>query len=247
MSDSGGVRSVERAFELLELIQDSGGRTKLSDLSAATGLALPTVHRLLGTLVRLGYVRQLPDRRYALGPALVRLGDGAGRQFGAIARPVLADLVDELGETANLAVLDTDQVLYIAQVPSRHSMRMFTEVGRRVAAHSTGVGKAILAQLNDDEVGRIIARTGLPVATDRSISEPAAFFAELARIRDRGYAVDDGEQEVGVRCYAVAVRLAPAPTAVSVSGPAARVDDEFGTRAVRALQRAADRIAAELR
>ena len=147
----GGVQSVERVFELLELITDAGGEVTLSELSSSTDLPLPTIHRLLRTLVTLGYIRQLPNRRYALGPRLIRLGEGANQQLGALARPQLKSLVDRLGETANMAVLDSDMVIYVAQVPSLHSMRMFTEVGRRAHTHATGVGKAILAQLEDDD------------------------------------------------------------------------------------------------
>lgn len=86
----------------------------------------------------LGYLRRLPSRRYTLGPSLVRLGDSAARLLGRWAAPVLAELVDATGETANLAVLDGDQAAYVAQVPSPHSVRMFTEIGRRVPLHCTG-------------------------------------------------------------------------------------------------------------
>src|SRR6185312_3895824 len=182
----GGVQSVERVFDLLELITDAGGNVTLSELSASTDLPLPTIHRLLRTLVTLGYIRQLPSRRYALGPRLIRLGEGATKQLGALAQPQLKTLVDELGETANMAVLDDDMVIYIAQVPSPHSMRMFTEVGRRAHTHDTGVGKALLAQLDDDTVRSIIARQGMPRPTSYSLGTIDELLADLARIRERG-------------------------------------------------------------
>ncbi|MFJ2506971.1 IclR family transcriptional regulator [Arthrobacter citreus] len=242
-----GVQSVERAFELLELITDAGGSAALSELAATADLPLPTIHRLLRTLVGLGYVRQLPNRRYALGPRLIRLGEGATGQLGALALPVLKKLVDQLGETANMAVLDSDQVLYIAQAPSRHSMRTFTEVGRRAHAHATGVGKAVLAQLPDDQVRRIVTRTGLPAVTEASITGLDELLADLELIRERGWSVDEQEQELGVRCFAAAVPGAPSPTAISVSGPVSRVDEAFGERAVPLLQAAAREIAEDLR
>jgi len=241
------VQSVERAFELLELITDAGGSAALSELAATADLPLPTIHRLLRTLVGLGYVRQLPNRRYALGPRLIRLGEGATAQLGALALPVLKKLVDQLGETANMAVLDSDQVLYIAQAPSRHSMRTFTEVGRRAHAHATGVGKAVLAQLPDDHVRRIVTRTGLPAVTEASITGLDELLADLELIRERGWSVDEQEQELGVRCFAAAVPGAPSPTAISVSGPVSRVDEAFGERAVPLLQAAAREIAEDLR
>lgn len=243
---SGGVQSVERVFELLELINDAGGEVTLSELATSTDLPLPTIHRLLRTLVGKGYVRQQPNRRYVLGPRLIRLGEGANRQFGALARPHLKHLVDALGETANMAVLDSDMVVYIAQVPSLHSMRMFTEVGRRAHTHDTGVGKAILAQLDDESVRRLVLRAGMPTPTTKSIASIDALLDELATVRERGFAVDDGEQELGVRCFAVAVPTSPTPTAISVSGPISRVDESFGRRAVPLLTAAAQAISTDL-
>lgn len=243
---SGGVQSVERVFELLELITDADGQVALSDLATASELPLPTIHRLLRTLVSLGYVRQLANRRYALGPRLIRIGETASKQLGVLARPQLTMLVDTLGETSNLSVLDDDQVLYVYQVPSKHSMRMFTEVGRHLHTHLTGAGKALLSQLPDDEVRGIVTRAGMPTPTPTSIGTIPALLAELDVIRKRGYSIDEGEHEVGVRCYAVAVPNAPTPTAISVSGPLARVDDAFGERAVPRLRQAAEQISVEM-
>ena len=245
-SPTGGVQSVERVFEILELITDAGGTVTLSELAPATDLPLPTIHRLLRTLVSLGYARQLPSRRYALGPRLIRLGDGANKQLGTFALPALKMLVDELGETANMAVLDGDMVLYVAQAPSAHSMRMFTEVGRRADLHSTGVGKALMAHLPDDTVRAIVARTGMATPTIRSIGTLDTLLTELAVIRERGYAIDDEEQEIGVRCYAMVVPGLLTPTAISVSGPVTRVDEAFGERAVPLLSAAGEAIAADL-
>ena len=244
---AGGVQSVERVFELLELITDAGGEVTLSELAGSTELPLPTVHRLLRTLVSLGYIRQLANRRYALGPRLIRLGEAATRAQGVLAGPQLIALVDALGETSNMAVLDSDMVLYIAQVPSKHSMRMFTEVGRRAHTHATGVGKAILAQLDNASVRSIVARAGMPTPTTMSIGTVDELIADLDRIRERGYSIDDGEQELGVRCFAVAVPGAPSPTAISVSGPVSRVDDAFAERAIPLLHQAAEVIANEIR
>ncbi|MBL0885318.1 IclR family transcriptional regulator [Myceligenerans indicum] len=245
-SSTGGVQTVERAIDLLEIMTDLGGDATLSELSERSGLPLPTIHRLLRTLVQRGYARQLPSRRYALGPGVLRLADAAGRQFGAAARPQLEHVAATLGETANLALLDHEMAVYVAQASSTHSMRMFTEVGRRVHLHCTGVGKMLLAGLDEDQVREIARRTGLPPATERSIAGPDELVAELARIRARGYAVDDGEQEIGVRCFAVAVPGAPVATALSVSGPAARVTPEFADEAVPVLREAAERVGARL-
>ncbi|MGA4545721.1 IclR family transcriptional regulator [Uniformispora flossi] len=243
----GGVQSIGRAFELLERLADAGGELGLSELASATGLPLPTIHRIMRTLVAGGYVRQEASRRYALGPRLIRLGDSASRMFGARARPFLASLADATGETANLALLDGDEVVYVAQVPSRHTMRTFTEVGRRVLPHSTAVGQVLLAQLPPDDVRALLARTGMPRLTAATVTDPEAFVAQLADVAQRGWAVDDGEHEDGVRCLAAVVPHPTARAAVSVSGPVARLGGEARDRIAPALTVVAGRLAAALR
>ena len=207
---SGGVQSIERAFDLLEMLADAGGALGLSELATISGLPLPTVHRLMRTLVNRGYVRQEASRRYTLGSRLIRLGETSSRMLGTWLRPFLAQLVRQTGETANLAMLDGDEVVYIAQVPSPHSMRMFTEPGRRVRPHCTAVGKALLAQLPPGEARALLERDGMPAYTPTTITDPDLLLAHLEVIRKQGYAVDEGEQEIGVRCFAVAVPDAPA-------------------------------------
>ena len=243
---TGGVQSVERAFELLETMAGAGGVVGLSRLAQESGLALPTIHRLIRTLVDLGYVRQEPTRQYSLGPRLIRLGESASRLLGTWSRPYLARLVDALGESANLAMLDGDQVVYVAQVQSRQSMRMFTEVGRRVDAHCTAVGKALLAHLPGDDVRALLRRSRMPAQTEHTITDPDRLAAELDRVRRQGYAMDDGEQEIGVRCVAVPVLGTPERLAVSISGPAPRMTADLVGRAVPLLREAVGQLADEL-
>lgn len=242
----GGVQSVERTFELLELMADAGGEVALSDLAESSALPLPTIHRIMRTLVRAGYARQLPSRRYALGPSLIRLGETAGRTLGSWARPYLAELTEATGETSNMAVLDGAQIVYVAQVPSQHSMRMFTEVGRRVDAHATAVGKAVMATMPHDEALQVLDRTGMAPQTERTITDIETMRSELARIREVGYALDDGEQEVGVRCYAVAVPNAPGASAISISGPEARMKRIDTGEVLPLMRRLAGELGADL-
>lgn len=245
-SRSGAVQSIERAFSLLELLADAGGTLGLSQLATQSGLPLPTIHRLLRTLVDLGYLRQESSRQYVLGPRLIRLGDASSRMLSVWARPHLARLVDQLGESANLAMLDGDEIVYVAQAQSRHSMRMFTEVGRRVEPHCTAVGKAIMANMSLGEVREILRRTGMPRHTDTTITDPDEFAAQLAWSAEHGYAIDEGEQETGVRCVAVAIPEAPARLGVSISGPAGRMTDELIERAVPLLNSAGKALAIDL-
>jgi IclR family transcriptional regulator, acetate operon repressor len=243
----GGVQSLERAFGILETMADAGGTIGLSQLAHDAGLPLPTIHRLVRTLVNLGYVRQEPSRQYALGPRLIRLGETSSRMLGTWARPYLENLVDGLGETANLAMLDGDEIVYVGQVPSRHSMRMFTEVGRRVCPHCTAVGKALLARCDPHDVQALLRRTGMEAHTEHTITDPRDFAAALKKIADQGYAIDEQEQELGVRCVAVAVPDAPSPIALSVSGPETRMSEQLVSTAVPLLTEAAHRLSEDLR
>lgn len=245
-AERGGVQSIERTLDLLEILSTHDGAKSLSELSSVSGLPQPTIHRLLRTLASRGYVRRVVGRRYALGSRLIPLGESAVKQLGASSLPVLRQVVEQLDETANMAVLDGDLVSYIAQVPSTQSMRMFTEVGRRVHAHDTGVGKAILAQLGNDAVRAIVTRAGMPTPTVKSLGSVEVLLEDLQTCRERGYAVDDGEREIGVRCIAVPVLGAPTPTALSVSGPALRLDAAFEERALPILLKAAALVADRL-
>ena len=232
------VQSVDRAFALLDSLARRGGRASLGELCADTGLAAATVHRLCGTLAESGHLRRDARRDYLLGPRLQRIGEVAGRATWSWAQPVLAAVVDGTGETANLAVREGDGVVYLAQVPSPHSMRMFTEVGRRVHVHCTAVGKALVARDDDDEVRAMLERTGMPGYTDATIVDPDRLLDELARVRRVGFATDESEQEEGVRCVAITVGVGYAAVAVSASGPEARFTEERRDAAVGVLRAA---------
>jgi IclR family transcriptional regulator, acetate operon repressor len=226
----GGVQSVHRALDVLEALAAAGGTASLGDLAAACGLPAPTLHRLAGTLADRGYLR---------------LGADAHALLGERALPALHALAELTGESANLAVLTQGRAEYVAQVPGRHTMRTFTEVGNRVALHCTGVGKALLAAVPAAQAAQLIAAAPLAAQTAGTITDPAALHAEIALIRARGYALDEGEMEVGVRCVAVGLP-GVAPMAVSVSGPAARMTDDLITAAVSALRAAVEQLRQQL-
>ena len=243
----GGVQSLARAFAILEAMADAGGEIGLSQLAAEVQLPPATIHRLVRTLVDLGYVRQEPSRQYSLGPRLMRLVDTSTTRLEALAHPYMSDVVDALGESVNLAVLDGDEIVYVAQVePSQNFMRMFTEVGRRVKPHATAVGKAILATQPEDEVRELLGGPGCRDAPSTRLTTPEQLFADLERIRERGYAIDDGEQELGVRCVALVVPSAPRPVALSMSGPLTRMSDDVIDKATPILRKAAENIGAAL-
>ncbi|MFI6325807.1 IclR family transcriptional regulator [Nonomuraea sp. NPDC050556] len=219
------VQSVDRALDVMEALAAHGGEAGLSEIAQRTGLPYGTIHRLLRTLLDRGYVRQESDRRYALGGALVRLAGVAERMVGVWAQPYLTRMVELSGETANLAVLEGDFVVYVAQVPSPRRLRMFAEVGRRVLPHSTAVGKVLLADRSQAEVLALLERTGMPKRTANTITTAPALLEKLEEAKERGFAMDLGEEELGVHCLAVPVRDGERViAAMSVSGPAERID-----------------------
>ncbi len=241
------VQSVDRAFTLLERLADADGPLTLSELAELTGLPMPTIHRLLRFLANQGYVRQEPSKRYALGLRMIRFGQSASRGLGSWATPYLAGLVEKFGETTNMAMLEGDSCVYVAQVPSPQSMRMFTEVGRVVMPHCTGVGKAILTMLSDQQAAALLKRTGMPPRTEHTLVTIDAMLTALTQARELGYALDDGEQELGVRCVAVPLTGLPFLAAISVSGPSSRVTLEDVPRIAPQLQSVAAEIGASFR
>jgi len=241
---AGSVQSVDRSLDLLEALAREGGPVGVAELVDLTGLPQGTVHRLLQSLHQRGYVRRDASRKYSLGTSAVRLADAAQRAMVRSARPHLAELVALSGETANLAVLEGDDVVYVAQVSSPHTLRMFAEVGRHVPPHSTAVGKVLLAAMPRDRALAVVRRTGLSARTPATITDPDAFATELDLVAVQGWAADEEEQEAGVRCVAVPVgEPGAALAALSLSGPAERFAGGRTEGLVEEMQRVARAVA----
>ncbi len=207
------VQSVDRALDLLEALVAAEGEVAITALATRTGLHVSTVHRLLATLLRRGYVRQNPETsRYYAGAKLATLSEGRSR-FGELrlrARPLLRSLTEATRETANLVVLDDLQAVYIETMPSPQVVRLFTAVGNRTPLHATGAGKALLANLPAPRRDALLDRLDLRGYTARTIVDRAALRRTLDEVREKGYALDDEEYDEGVRCVAVAVMPAGA-------------------------------------
>ena len=226
-----GVQSVERTLDILEALVEFGGEVGLVDVSQAVGLPLATVHRLLGTLIRRGYVKQNRDnRKYSLGFRALQMSNDMrlGFSLRLEARPFLRRLMQRSGESANLAVLDDGEVVYIDQAQSSRILRMFTQLGSRMPAHSSASGKVMLAFSTPETVEGVVRRYGLARQTSHTITDATEFARELERVRTQGFAIDDEEQEEGVRCVAVPVRddSGQAIASLSISGPATRLNDD---------------------
>jgi len=227
----GGVQSVGRALQILEILAEDDEGYRLSDLAVRAGLSTSTVHRLLTTLEKRRFVQfdrmeskwHVGAQSFAVGATFTRR-----RNFVALAIPYLRRLRDQTRETANLAVVDDESLMVLMRLESREIMRSLTKVGGRLAMVASGMGKAVLATYSDDDVNAIIHRQGMPRLTEKSIIRASDLFRELETIRRQGYAVDDEEARLGLRCIAAVVHdsCREPLAAISVSGLASRLTEE---------------------
>ena len=245
------VQSVDRALDLLEALAGSDGEVSITALALRTKLHVSTVHRLLATLLRRGYVRQNPDTsRYYAGAKVSTLAEGRSRynELRLAARPLLQSLVEATRETANLSVLDDTMAVYIETCASPQVVRLFTVVGNRVPLHATGAGKALLASLPQIRRDSLLDKTELKALTGKTLVDRASLARALDEARERGYALDDEEYDEGVRCVAVAVGPIGAPiAALSISGPASRLSKQRCVEFVPQMRRAAGELSEALR
>jgi len=227
----GGVQSVDRALSILETLAEDDEGYRLSDLAVRTGLSASTVHRLLATLESRRFVQfdraqskwHVGVRSFTVGASFARR-----RNFSTQAIPYLRKLRDLTRETANLAVVDDEFIIVLTRMESREIMRSLTQVGGRVAMVTSGVGKAVLATYSDEDVGAVIRHHGMPRLTEKSIVRPGDLFKELEKIRKQGFALDDEEACMGLRCIAAVVYndCAEPLAAISVSGMTSRLTDD---------------------
>jgi len=241
------VTVLVKAFDLLEQLAE-GGRLGLSTLSKRAGITKASAYRILSTLEGRGYLtKDGGDRNYAPGHRLVRLCCAFVPRSTLVtsARPILERLHSEFGETVNLATLNESSAIYIAIIESDRGLRMAASVGQRDPLHSTALGKAILAHLPEEEVARLMDRVEWVRRTPNTIVSKAQMQLELQAVREQGYAVDDEENEPGARCVAAPILAEDggSPAALSISGPAARMDDPTIALMGKRLKEAAREIA----
>ena len=221
MADKSGVQSVERIFQLIESLAAHPAGAGLQRLAQDTGLAKSTVHRLLASLVSLGYAAQDENGRYRLTLKMFELSSGIVNSMDImdVAEVHLERLAQRTGEAVHLVIRDGQDIVYIYKTESG-PMRMSSRVGLRSPLYCTGVGKAILATLPADEVAQIWQHTTPQKLTAHTIVEYDALQAQLTEVRTNGYAIDDEENELGVRCVAVAIPGVGgrADSAFSISG-----------------------------
>lgn len=227
----GGVQSVDRALSILETLAEDDEGYRLSDLAIRTGLSASTVHRLLATLESRRFVQfDRAESKWHVGVRSFTVGASFARRrnFSTQAIPYLRKLRDLTRETANLAVVDDEFIIVLTRMESREIMRSLTQVGGRVPMVTSGVGKAVLATYSDEDVGAVIRHHGMPRLTEKSIVRPSDLFKELEKIRKLGFALDDEEACMGLRCIAAVVYndCAEPLAAISVSGMTSRLTDD---------------------
>lgn len=250
-NNSGTSTSVERAFELLDHIAAAGpnGLT-LAELAAEVPTAKSTTHRYVTTLLELGVVRRDAAGRLQLGLRLVELAGSLldGDNLRLAAEPVLHELVARTGETVHLGVPTADgHVVYIGKVESPQSVRLVSRIGARIPMHCSAMGKALLALMDGRQLEVALQRPR-EVRTMHTLTSQEALLAELEKIRAAGVAIDDEENELGVRCIGtVVLGNGTAPVgAISVSAPATRMTHERCAEVAPAVLAAAEEIARRL-
>ncbi|MDT1063881.1 IclR family transcriptional regulator [Paracoccus sp. CPCC 101403] len=240
--DSGGVRALDRALDILDAIAQANGLT-LSEIAQRLDLAPSTVHRVLVTLAGRGVVESDPQTQaWHVGPTAFRHGSAFMRRSGLVerARPVLRRLMEVTGETANLGILNGDAVLFLSQAETHETIRAFFPPGTRSALHASGIGKALLAHARPNELRRMIQGLKLERFTSTTLCEADVLVADLLRIRDRGYSLDNEERTPGMRCIAAPIfdLSGEAAAGISVSGPLHRMSDDRLEEIARAVIRA---------
>ncbi len=240
------IQVLDRAVRLLEILSRADGLT-LSELAEEAKLAPSSAHRILSSLESHELVRQIGKRgHWLIGVNALRIGSAYLRHRGLaeIARGVMRRLMEETGESVNLAVEDEKGVVFVSEVESRHPIRAFHRPGARAALHASGVGKALLAARPAAERARRLKRLELERFTPNTIVDSEQLLEELRRIRARGWALDDEERTLGMRCVAAPIynEFGEAVAAISLSGPSVRLGHDKLSRLALLVRQAAQQI-----
>lgn len=235
------VKSADRTLEILESLASGGAG--LAELATRLGIPKSSLHSILRTLEHRGWVEADANRsHYRLGMSALLIGSSYVDQDPTVIRTsdTMDALAAETGETVHLARLEAPDVVYMAKRESVHPLRMFSAIGRRLPAHATALGKAMLAELPDATIRQLLPED-LPGTTAHTITSRTELIEHLALVREQGYAIDAEEAGIGMRCFAVTLPFqSPSKDAISCSVPLARLDDEKEHAIVELLLTARD-------
>jgi IclR family acetate operon transcriptional repressor len=239
------VLVLHKTLDILETLKKDRSGLGLADVARSVSMPKATVYRILTTLEIRGYLDRLVNGGYRMSDKFFSLQSetSAIQRLLQVASPILQGLANDCRETVNLGMLDGGEVVVIATVESPQSVRMTSKVGNRRCAHTSALGKALLASQSDEAIRRFSRTKGLPRLTPNSITTLAGLMAELDRVRKNGYAIDNQENEMEGRCIAVGMTgVFDVPAALSISGPVFRMD----LRRLRSLAPALRKSCAEL-
>jgi len=220
------VQTIERVSLILDMVGQNSQGMSIRDLSAGLGLPKGTIHRILASLAYFGYIRQEPvTKLYFLGLKLMDLNTQLSNQldFRKVAEPILRDLAEKTKQTAHLVILDRDEVVYVDKIETpQHTggLKMASRIGSRNPAHSSAVGKVLLSYYPEEDLAAFLQRKGLPRRTQNTITRRDDFRDHLKTVRHQGYAMDEEENEQGIRCVGAPIfddKGRPV-AAISVSG-----------------------------
>ncbi|MBF9044044.1 helix-turn-helix domain-containing protein [Rhodobacterales bacterium HKCCE4037] len=244
------IKSLDRAMEVFEHLSTLPGAT-LSALAKELWQSAATVYRVLVTLEGRGLVEfdqarqtwHVGAQAFVIGARYLQRTSLQER-----ARPVMRQLMEQTGETANLGIARDTHVLFVGQVETPATIRAFFPPGTLSPMHASGIGKALLAQMSDDRLSHLIATAPLDRFTDNTLVEPNTLRADLEATRARGYAIDDEEKTEGMRCIAAPIFdfSGVAVAGLSVSGPVSRVKPSETERLADAVMRAAASLSAAM-
>lgn len=245
------VSTLTRALDILEALTRREPELTLTEIADRVGLPLSTTTRLTAVLEERGYLERVPGTdAYRIGVRAFEVGNLyiQATSLEAEAQPILRTLARICNQTANLAVLDRQHVVHIAVVPPDRPMRYWATVGQREEAYITGLGKILLAGLSDDEVRARFKDYPFVAHTPKTITSVDALLEQVAKARENGYAIDDEESNVGLRCIAAPVRnhQGEVVAAISISGPAFEVSLEPDAECLQAVRKAGHDISARL-
>jgi IclR family transcriptional regulator, KDG regulon repressor len=227
------VQSVDRAVDILECLSEEKEGCGITFISKSTGLHKSTVHRLLGTLMNKGYVeKDMENDNYRLGTKILYLASSVLDRMDIrnVSRPYIRELSEETKEVVHLSILDGDEAVYIDKMESArlNSVRMHSQIGKRVPLYCTAVGKVLLSKLDEDKVKHLLGGKKFVKFMPNTIDNVEDFIKQLEEVREKGYATDEMEHEEGIRCIAAPIfdRKGKVAAAVSLSGPIFYITEE---------------------
>lgn len=225
------VKSVSRALDIITIVSLKKGGLGVTEISKQIDINKSSVYRILSTLVQYGYIEQDSEtERYKLGYKFLEVSSKLLESIDlrSEARQYLQELENTTNEVIHLVVYDQGEVVYIEKLEGNETLRMHSKVGKRAPMHCTSVGKAILAYLPSNVVLNILEQKGMPMHTDKTITNKDDFLQELIQVRIKGYALDLEENEYGITCIAVPIfdHSGKVIAAVSISGPTMRMTDQ---------------------